>query len=953
MKSLLTFLLALGFGLVRLSAQTAASYTTQGFITTPPQIDALVWTNRDTVQIFSFDLEPALAFETQNTERFVNLGKLEISPGIRFETIPSTGERKAAKEFINRGEILSPDFFRLFGSLDDPIHRIFGGRISIWADSITSPGYITGLSAGLIEIRGQDVNLTRGGVGNDVVSARLFLRDSDAMIYNPELGFQDNNWAYGTGDVGFDLVGGDTQPLIFPSPTDPTTTITNFVVGFNGLGFPNTTLGLVGGGSVSSGDYQVFVRKQTLDTNVQVFDIVFARVSDPENILVNVAWSGRAPQGTPPFGNANITLRSIETNVVRGVPAVNAVTFTDSYATSAAEALFQNLLTEITYQPTNMFARRLNVVQESETNDVFFSSGTTNTLTHWIDSDPRFPLTLTNYTPMTNTPLAAVGFCTWSGSMAWLPSISMSENPVRASLTNIGGRVSIDAENLVLSRTRIQGQGGVTIKANNLVSADRVVVDAPILSLDLNKANNDLQIEGIARGSYRRMGGTFRMLSTVISNTFTYTFTNPPADPTQQETTVDANYVAFYHITVLDTDFASLRRQQVEDIRLQSDKVTISDPMPVSRDLLIDAVELVVNNNLERVDIQKIDLTSSEFPRLNRLEITSNGQLHTAGLLETGDSTRTLSTIANFGQMLGAGVRLRVGELDNSGHIEATDGQLDIGARRITGTGGQFWSEYGINLQADEVDISGASIDTFGDILLNVASANFGDSELLVSSQLEVKRIPSAGNFGGLTIAALPLRFQETVIVWPDADLGPNGGGTSGGGYLGELFLGNGDDDSSNQDFNAVRLKGSTSANALYVGLLSFSDDALAAIEDYLFVEPNLTVYFSATSPNIAPEVLDGFITESGGKLVYAPSSSSVGDSIVVRVGVSVDGSSVELSWDANPSGAYRVESRSLNGGTWTNVGTLKNSGAKSARLKLDDSIGASSGRLYRVIKAN
>lgn len=945
MKTLLTFLFAVGFGLVRLSAQTAASYTTQGYVTVPPQIDALVWTNRDTVEISTFDLEPALAFETQNTERFVNLGRLDISPGIRFETIPASGERRAAKEFINRGEILSPEFFRLFGSLDDPIHRIFGGRISIWADSVICPGYITGLSAGLIEIRGKDVNLTRGGVGNDVVSARLFFRDPDALIYNPELGFQDDSWAYGTGDFGFNLVNSDTQELIIPSPGDPTTTITNFTVGFNGLGFPDTTLGLVGGGSVGFGDYQVFVRKQTLDTNVQVFDIVFARVSDSENVLVNVAWSGRAPQGVPPFGNAFITLRSIETNVVRGVPAINPITFVDSYATAPAEALFQNLLTEITFQPTNMFALRENLVLQSDTNDVFFSSGNTNTFTHWIDTDPRFPLTLTNYTPMTNTPLDGVGFCTWSGSVAWQPSIPISEDPVRASLTNIGGRVSIDAENLVLSRTRIQGQGGVTIKAKNLVSTDRVVVDAPILSLDLSTTNNDLQVQGLARGSFRRMGGTFTMLSTVVSNTFTYTFTNPPADPTQPATTVDANYVAYYHITVLDTSFASLRRQQVEDVRLLSDKVTISDPMPVARDLLIDAVELVLNNTLERVDIQNINLTSSEFPRLDRLEVTSNGLLHTPGLLETGGSSRTLSTIVNSGEMSGAAVRLRVGALDNSGLINAEDGQLDIRSGRIAGTDGIYSGAFGLSLTADEVVVSGAVFESDYDMKLDVASADFGGSDLTVSTLLEVTRVPGAGNFGGLKVTAVPRKFEETVISWPGEDLGPTVQGFSGGSFLGELNL-------QTADFSGVRLKGSGTKNALYVGLLSFSDEALANIEDYLLIDPNLTVYFAATSPNATPEVLDGFITANGGKLVYLPSGEG-SDSIIVRVGVSGDGRSVELSWDAKPTANYRVESRSLNGAAWTSVGTVKNTTSKSARLKLDDTIEAGSGRLYRVIKSN
>jgi len=66
-----------------------------------------------------------------------------------------------------------------------------------------------------------------------------------------------------------------------------------------------------------------------------------------------------------------------------------------------------------------------------------------------------------------------------------------------------------------------------------------------------------------------------------------------------------------------------------------------------------------------------------------------------------------------------------------------------------------------------------------------------------------------------------------------------------------------------------------------------------------------------------------------------------------------VDGSSVELSWDAKPTASYRVESRSLSGAAWTSGGTVKNTTAKAARLKLDDTIGAGSGRLYRVIKSN
>jgi hypothetical protein len=909
-----------------------------------------VWTNRGTVIISQLDLQPALYFETQNTERFVNLGELQISPGIRFETVRESGERRAAVEFINRGQISSPGFFSLPGALDDPIHRIFGGQISIWADSIVNPGYITGLHAGLIEIRGKDVDLTRGGVGNEVISSSVFRRNRDDLVFNPELGFEDDFWRYGTVDIGFGLVGGDAEEVVIQSPIDPAVTFTNLAVPFTGIGgFDITTLGgdiedggFIGGGPVA---FQAFVRKQTRATNVQVFDIAFVRVSDPQNVLVDVTWGGRAPVDSPPFGNAFITLSSVETNVVRGQAALNRITFADTYATAPNEALFQNLLTGNTFQPDNLFASRRLLGGGSPTNFPFFSSGGTNTLTHWIDSDPNFPITFTNYTPMTNTPLDEVGYCTWAGSVAWEASIPIGEDPVRASLTNVSGRVSIDAENLILSRARIQGQGGVTIKAKNLISSDRLVVDSPILSLDLSSAKNDLTISGIASGSAKRMGGNFSMFSTVISNTFTFTFTNASADPTQPGTTEEASYVAFYHITVLDTDFRSLRGQLVEDVKLVSDKVTLSDPMPVSRDLLIDAVELVINNSLTRNDDKDVDLTSAEFPRLDRLEITPAGFLGTLGLLESGDSARTLSQIVNQGEMLGTGVRLRAGAFDNSGLITADGGQLDIGVGRLTGSAGEYTGTFGLSLKANEVDVTNSRFVSSGDMELNIDSASFAGSELTVSTLLEVTRVPSSGNFGGLRITASPRRFEETVIAWPGEDFGATELGRANGAFLGELNL-------QTTNFAGVRLKGTGTKNALYVGLLTFSDDALANIEDYLLIDPNLTVYFSATSPNATPEVLDGFITANGGKLVYLPSGEGT-DSIIVQVGVSGDGSSVELSWDAKPTASYRVESRSLSGAAWTSVGTVKNTTAKAARLKLDDTIGAGSGRLYRVIKSN
>ena len=78
-------------------------YTSDGLVTSSPQIDALVWTNRGT-----FSAANLTVYDTQNTVRYVNNGDLSAFPGFRFETISDTGERSPALEFINN-RILSSE----------------------------------------------------------------------------------------------------------------------------------------------------------------------------------------------------------------------------------------------------------------------------------------------------------------------------------------------------------------------------------------------------------------------------------------------------------------------------------------------------------------------------------------------------------------------------------------------------------------------------------------------------------------------------------------------------------------------------------------------------------------------------------------------------------------------------------------------------------------------------
>lgn len=986
----LWLLVLCGAGL--LQAQPDPFYVTKGNISQPPQINALVWTNRDA---FNVDTFPA-PFETQNTVRYVNMGTLQAFPGFRFETVTDSGRRVGAAEWINSGIVTasgSSHSSALGGATGDPFHELFGGLLSIWATNVTSSGRITGSYAGDISIRGNTVNLRRGGIGNELIDGTSFevwgghgvdTGDSLPVLtgyvvtqtdFMPEIGFQDIWWRYGETGIGFGALAGNlsTNQLTIAGETPA-------IIGGGRAGFDVTTVTGDGrGGTFPFGPIRTFVKKVQVETNFQVFDIAFVRVADT-NVMVDVSW---IPGFDPalPVGDAFIRISAIETNTVLGTPATNQIIFVDTAATQRLETLLRNVVTLNTFSPTNLFAVRASGMDPftpigEPTNSIFFAGGTTNSLTHWIDDQ-----VFTNYMQMTNR-ASTNGYATWAGTIDYLPSrpigkatgsgfflgltgLQNNQNTAlsgadtligSAAWTNLAGRVRIDADNLDLSRSRIQGQGTVTIKSTNLISSDRLVVDAPFLSLDLSSANNNLNVENFATGTSSHLGGTFRMFSTVISNSFSFTFTNTTDDGNGNvtEATEDVVYNAVFHVTVLDTTFQTVRPQVVEDLVLSSAVVSVNDPLNVERNLKVSAETLNVADRLTRTSGLSID--DSALVGLKNLNVRSGGLLSTDNMIELGVNAPSLETVTSeFGSSIEAtSVELRSQKFDLGGELIAAGGWLTLRGDEIKAFGGTLSAFYGVDLKGRNVIVENSAIDCwYGSIQLDAEGLGGTGLEIFASREFHLKSLPALGGLAGSAITFLPWDFEESVLSWPGTDLGATASGYASTSALGGLVLQKGGDIPQRMGrLAAVRITGSGTNNAIYIGRLTLSDEVVADLEDYLLVDPNITVYFGSVSDNLAPTVLDGFITANGGKLVYLPDETASG-SIPLKVTVSGDGNSVRLSWDAAPLGSYRVEGRALNGGTWTAVGEVRNSEAKASKLSLEDSIKGASGRLYRVVRGN
>jgi hypothetical protein len=184
--------------------------------------------------------------------------------------------------------------------------------------------------------------------------------------------------------------------------------------------------------------------------------------------------------------------------------------------------------------------------------------------------------------------------------------------------------------------------------------------------------------------------------------------------------------------------------------------------------------------------------------------------------------------------------------------------------------------------------------------------------------------------------------FEETIIVWPGADLGATPLGFLGNASVGELELLKG-------RLSGLRIEGHTDSNALYVRFLNISDAVLADLESYLAIAPNMVVYFSSVSPNIAPEVLETIPLSGGGKLVYVP-SDPLGSTISAKVGLSADRKVVEVTWSGLQGKRYEVQSKIVVGGTWTKRQVFQNDQNVKQVLKFQDPISTANGVLYRVI---
>lgn len=884
-----------------------------------------------------------------------------------------------------------------------PILGAFSGDIRIRGENVDLQR--SGIGNGAMQYSSFE-NWDLFGAGYGSPFTRPLLTTSFAVtqpFYHQEVGVEEAWWQYGNmrvdylGSFGSPLFAGLTEETPFgPAPlqvvfTNPFDITTQFGTGRVAMG----------------GFYRVFCQTNQLSPTNKVVEIAFVQVPDT-NVWVDVSWVSGPNAPDNPQKIAFIRFSTFGTNTVTATTETNSLVIVDSYAADPVTTLLNNVEFERLFQPTNIFMFRgynmdvTTPIVGSGTNADFFPE----IFTQWIDDDNGAPFPGITMTNGVNPAATTNGYATWAGSVNSMPSrvpvsaqtgdpfevisggnflFGLGTRPLdKASLTNYAGRVAVDAKNLNLNRARLQARGVLTIRTDNLVDSRNAALEAPILSLDLN-STNELVVQNLIRGSSAVLGGDFYVLSLSFSNFFTATnaatggtavdsdgdgvndgcdtdgdgVKDVDGDCAADSGGGDTNFNAFYHVTVVNSTVSGVQRQFVDRLVLRAKESRLVDNAPIQKELQILSEKFTVEGEL--IGYGKTNLTAADMPNLKNLTVTGPaGAIKFSGSANIGlDRPEGIATVANSGTIAASSLNLKAGELTSAGLLAGVGGQLTVQADKLTSTPeSKLESRFGLTLEGRDLQLAGeitSGKDAATGLGMGIITINA--TERLVDGGagagvtlntdvgITVPSKPGESDLQASTLKTVLQAISEAEHVWAGEDLG-----ATEAGFVNNLALGTLSLDAGN--LSILTFRGAGARNALYCRRLELSDAVVATLEDTLNVEPSLTIYFASTSDNLSPAVLDGFITMGGGKLVYVPEASG-GDSIVVRAAVSGDGSVLELSWDGAPSASYRVESRSLNGGGWNSVGVVKNTTAKSAKLKLSDSLVNGSGKLYRVVKGN
>lgn len=839
------------------AAQTVPLYENRGSVNTP-QVDAAALHNLGT-----FTVSVTQPYETLNTLNYTNAANALMQGGVGFQFSYSTERgRVPAANFINRGSVSAGNTSFNFG--DSGIS--FGGAVAltlptsyllISATNVVNAGHLTVTADGLLSIKGDQVNLARGGLRSGDIPGLVtpgmrgtLLGDS---LYRPAEGVSEihagigaNNNFEGRGSI-------ETSLIQMPAPTSGRHEV------LNNLRTNRVTVGS------PPNIYAAWAMTNRVTPSNYTHQAVFVATNNPDpNFAVKVKW-GRStdPDATRDARMPIVELSLWDIDAVTGLPATNFIYILDSTAVITNLIYLTNLFSDTILRPSTLEISRSTPLEwraAAEGNAPFANT---------LFVSPDFPsTTVTNsyaaYSAQVGSAAAAASGFFGGFYFGGFQDAGFLTSPVLNDPTNLPGRVQIEAKNLDLSLLRLKSDGLLSIKADNVQGSAPTRIDSPQVFFDLSTTNSLLSISNVIPESIRRLDGLVNIYSTVFTNQLLSVMNTNTADPMDPAGFVTNTIDVKCHALIVDPLFSTLRSVGVREVKLKGPSILIADKFSVSGNLIIDSESLTTTTNSLVAMTGDPNLDITNVPRLRNW--TNGGPFQVGNAIElVQKDTNGVPLLQNFfnrGTIAATTMSLAGESLESVGVINIGRGPLSFSANSIKLSGGRASSSGDIHLEGADLKIRNVTMQagalaginyTLGSLNLKATerlSDGGGDARnnVTVYNGFNLLSSPHEGDLFGTKIRSIAPRYVDVQHVWAGKDRGPGADGFSNNVVIGNLIL--------DGDFNSrFTFRGTSEKNAIYVDFLELANHA-TNLSTSLNLEPGFKLYFGAA--NVAVEGLDG-----------------------------------------------------------------------------------------------
>ncbi len=887
-----------------------------------PQVDATTFYNSG-----NWNISTIAPYETANTFNYTNVGTMIGSVGWEFDLGPSGGPRRMAANFFNDtpGTIQATD-----GTIGNPptYASFLASYLLVSATNLVNKGMLIAGGNGQIILTGSNVILSRSkiqitpiqGLGSssavsnftpDVAVYSLFWKTNGMNLVSQSLWNGADVFANGTNLAPFSfVVDGNTFNIpsssnisnvfsinnvssacgvsnfavqfvpFIPAPGSDSTNLVPLIGGMTNFTYTNS-----GGTIVNTGLLAKVIRHA-----------VFLNIEDT-NITGQVRFSPSSNTSNN-FQTVAVRFTATSTNPITQLPQTAAIYLADTLASETNSGLTPSAATlDPFYQCTGPVRRPANY-NVSRTDPIVTSTGL-SAFGSGVPGSGLPPADFFYSPPVGNISFSNSVVQAHYAAYATLVDNLTSDQQAGTVVTNLGGRIIINANNLDLSRAGLSAQGDIMIRATNLISSAGAVVDCQNLDYNLGSTNGNLNFTNLANLVVSRFHGNIAVWSSTWTNymyeTFqSYSTNNGVWTPA---TVTNATEMDLYAMFVDASSLSSHAPVTVQNLTLHSTNMVVSDSMNVAQTLLFDGRSLTLLGSLTLSGSLQ-NWGSTIAPTLQYF--TNKGFLSIPNNAHFGDDTTVpyaefinqgVGSSTNLsGVIVSAGQTIRSLDLQITNGINyAVVGNFSATARSIEITGpppssalfplfNALVSQFGFSIfnngQIINALINNATIYAARDIqffantvlidpaafyangalnftVTNSLSDNGAANTFVCQNGFNLWIKPQTGDLLGTTITSVAPGNAEVDHLWAGNDLGPVAAGFSNNVAVGRLVL----SAQSPSSLPLFRFSGTTGNNAMYVAMLDLSQltPNSGDVASMIQIDPGMKIYFSQVILGFTP----------------------------------------------------------------------------------------------------